>query len=423
MKKSIIVYEAFARAYPGKTGKKFHSLEKDLERLKTLGVNAVWLMPIHPTGSVGRKGALGSPYAIKDYYEIDPILGTKEDFKNLVQRAHELNMRIIMDMVLNHTALDSVLFQEHPEWFLRDERGNFLRKVPEWSDVIDLDYTKPELREYMIRMMEYWVREFDVDGFRCDVAGLVPLDFWVQARKRLNAIKELIWISETHDPYMYKAFDVTYDYDGYYKFRDYLAGRCTLKDYVDFLKFQDRIYPVGYVKMRFLENHDQVRIAKLLPEEKLRHWVVFLFTVKGIPLIHNGQEYGLKEEVDLFNHYELPIADLQAENQIYSLHKKMGFYRSKMDLFKEGEMIFLSNSTPNSVITYLWRFGNKFALCVLNPELHEGEVEVDFAGIFENVSIHAKDIVSDDLVRLSVKNSKTRLVAGREPMVLSFVLY
>ncbi|PLV57180.1 alpha-amylase family glycosyl hydrolase [Thermotoga sp. SG1] len=419
--KNLIIYEAFARAYPGEKGKKFLSLEKDLERLKGMGINTVWLMPIHPTGVKERKGTLGSPYAIRDYYEIDPLIGTKEDFKNFVKRAHELNMYVLMDMVLNHAAVDNVLVKKHPEWFLRDESGNFARKVPDWSDIVDFDYSNGELREYMISMMKYWVEEFDVDGFRCDVAGLVPLDFWIQARKSLDPVKRLIWISETHDPYMYQAFDITYDYDGYYRFRDFIEGKNSLREYIDFLRMQDHIYPRGYIKMRFLENHDQPRVAKFISQESLMHWIAFLFTVKGVPLVHNGQEYGLKEDLDIFNEYTLPIPG--EENKIFSLHRKLAHYRLKTNVFSDGEMIFIRNDQPERVISYLWRYKNRFILCVLNPLLENTSVTLDFSGIWESVCIHSKNVFNDDIVRVSVKNSRARIEVGREPLILSFVLY
>ncbi|PLV60311.1 alpha-amylase family glycosyl hydrolase [Thermotoga sp. KOL6] len=419
--KKLVIYEAFARAYPGDKGKKFDSLAKDLERIKGMGINTVWLMPIHPPGVEGRKGTLGSPYAIRDYYEIDPYIGTKEDFKRFIERAHELNMFVLMDMVLNHAAVDNVLIKKHPEWFLRDEKGNFARKVPDWSDVVDFDYSNGELREYMIGMMEYWVKEFDVDGFRCDVAGLVPLDFWLQARSKLDRIKKLIWISETHDPHMYQAFDITYDYDGYYRFRDFIEGKGSLREYIDFLRMQDHIYPRGYLKMRFLENHDQPRIAKLLSREALLHWIAFLFTMKGVPLIHNGQEYGLEEDLDIFNEYTLPIPS--EENDIFLLHKQFANYRLRTSVFSQGEMIFLKNDQPEKVISYLWKHENKFLLCVLNPSLENLCVTLDFSGIWSDVCIHSKNIFNNDLFRVSVRNSHAKLEIRKEPLVLSFVLY
>jgi alpha-amylase len=419
--KRLIIYEAFARAYPGEKGKKFDSLMKDLERLKGMGINTVWLMPIHPTGVVERKGTLGSPYAIRDYYEIDPLIGTKDGFKRFVKRAHELNMYVLMDMVLNHAAADNVLVKEHPEWFLRDENGNPTRKVPDWTDIVDFDYSNGELRKYMINMMKYWVEEFDIDGFRCDVAGLVPLDFWLQVRKELDPLKRLIWLSETHDPYMYQAFDITYDYDGYYRFRDFIEGRGSLREYVDFLRMQDHIYPRGYIKMRFLENHDQPRIAKFIEEDSLIQWIAFLFTFKGVPLVHNGQEYGLKEDVDIFNEYTLPFP--MEENRISILHRKLAHYRYGTGVFTEGEMLFVKNDQPEKVISYLWRYENRYILCVLNPLLENTKVTLDFSGIWESACIHSKNVFNDEIVRVPVKNSRAIVEIGKEPLILSFVLY
>ena len=201
--KNLVIYEIFARAYTKDDGKAFAEIKKDLERLKELGVNAVWFMPIHPTGEKNRKGTLGSPYSIRDYYAIDPALGTAGDFRDLVKRAHELNMLVIMDMVLNHTSTDSVLAREHPDFFIQKD-GHPYRKVDAWTDIYDLNYDNGQLVDYIIAMMKYWVSEFDIDGFRCDVAGLVPINFWVKARSDLNGIKRITWPGNASSVIMFR---------------------------------------------------------------------------------------------------------------------------------------------------------------------------------------------------------------------------
>jgi glycosidase len=182
--KDAIIYEVYLRSF-SKEGN-FAGLEKKLPELKSLGVTVLWLMPIHPVGRTNRKGTLGSPYAVQDYYGINPEFGTLQDFKRLLNAVHRNGMKLIIDLVANHTSWDSKLINEHPDWFTRNERGNIVPPNADWTDVADLDYSKPDLRHYMIQMMLYWVRDVGIDGFRCDVAELVPTDFWDEARARLN---------------------------------------------------------------------------------------------------------------------------------------------------------------------------------------------------------------------------------------------
>ena len=178
--RNAVVYEVFPRNHH--VGGTFADIYRDLERIRSLHTDILWLMPIHPVGTVGRKGTMGSPYAIKDYRAINPELGDARTFRMLIDNAHSLGMKVMIDVVYNHTSRDSVLLREHPEWFLQDSKGNFLTKVPEWSDVYDLDYFQPDLWNYQIETLERWV-DFGVDGFRCDVAPLVPLGFWSAARE------------------------------------------------------------------------------------------------------------------------------------------------------------------------------------------------------------------------------------------------
>ena len=418
--KDLMIYEVFARAYSEDKGKRFVAIKEDLPRIKSLGINVLWLMPIHPTGEKDRKGTLGSPYAIKDYYSIDPSIGSEEDFKDLVKMAHEMKIKVIMDMVLNHCATDSPLVKKHPEWFIRDEDGKPSRKVDDWSDVYDFDYSNPEVMEYMLKMMKYWVKEFDIDGFRCDVAGLVPLVFWLRSRRELSELKpNIIWISETHDAHMYEAFDITYDYDGYYKFKDFLLGKGTLREYLQFVEFQDRLYPSNYIKMRFLENHDQERIAKLVEDEALlRNLVVWLFTLKGVPLVYNGQEYGLKEKPDIFNTYIIPWSE--GKKEIFDFYMRVAHFRSSSYVVRHGNFKLLVNDCPNHVISYCAFIDRRFILFVLNLSGGEKEVHVDLSEFTQNVWFHAYNPLSEETVRLRIDgNGKAKVILSKEPLIAS----
>ncbi len=380
----LVVYEVFARAYGG-----FKNVENDLERIKSLGVNTIWFMPVHPSGELNRKGRLGSPYAIRDYRSLDENLGSDEDFKRLISKIHQLGMKALMDVVFNHMAADSVLLKAHPDWFLRDENGP-TRKVPDWTDVVDFDFSNYDLVRYLIDTLKFWVQEYDVDGFRCDVAGLVPITFWNRARAELRELKELLWISESKEPEMYQAFDLTYDYDSYDILRSHFEGKASLIDYVNHFEYQKRVFD-GNVKLRFLENHDQERIAHYVLKDKLRAWTVFLFVQKGAILIYNGQEFALEEKPDIFNEYQLDFSKGNEEFQKFFAF--MLSLRARMPVMRYGEMYTLKNSSPNDTVCVLRRMDEYFLLYIGNLEGTPHAVSVEFPDEFKDTYIHAFDHV------------------------------
>ena len=205
------IYEIYPRDFSAAGD--FNAVTARLDELHGLGVNILWMMPIHPIGEKFRKGEYGSPYSIKDYYAVDPNYGTLEDFKKLVAGAHQRGMKVIMDLVANHTAWDSVMMA-HPDFYKQDAHGHIIPPEPEWTDVAGLNYTNPALREYMIAMMKYWIRPSDIDGFRCDVACDGATDFWEQARAELKKIKpDIMLLAEASKPeLLVKAFDIDYDW-------------------------------------------------------------------------------------------------------------------------------------------------------------------------------------------------------------------
>lgn len=311
-----ILYCIFVRNY-GKEGT-FKEVENDLERIQALGVDIIWLMPIHPIGKTNRKGTLGSPYAIADYRAVNPEFGTMNDFIRLTEAIHAHGMKCIIDVVYNHTSPDSVLVKEHPEWFYRKADGSFGNKVGEWSDVIDLDYTKKELWDYQIETLKMWAAF--IDGFRCDVAPAIPLEFWLQARKEVEKVRPgCIWLAESVTPdfimncrrlgctaltdsELYQAFDICYDYDIYDDWLAYLKGENTLENYLQAMQKQEYTYPENYVKLRFLENHDRPRAAALIPDRRrLWNWTAFLYFAKGMTQLYNGQEVMLSHHPTLFD--------------------------------------------------------------------------------------------------------------------------
>ena len=289
-----LIYSVFVRNHtPEGT---FRALEGDLDRLRALGTDIVWLMPIHPIGEEGRKGTLGSPYAIRDYRGINPEYGTMEDFRHLVDAVHDRGMKCIIDVVYNHTSPDSVLAHTHPEWFFHDEQGRPSRHVADWWDVVDLDYGNRELWRYQIDTLKMAARQ-EVETVR---PGCIWLAESVHGLHVLGLRKMGAYCAT--DTELYRAFDMTYDYDIWPWFEGCLTGRDTLQQYIDMLNYQELTYPSGFIKMRCGENHDTPRLAQRVPEERrLRHWLAFLYFCRGSMLLYGGTEFAPQHQVGLFD--------------------------------------------------------------------------------------------------------------------------
>lgn len=366
-----VMYSVFVRNYSQEGT--FEGVRKDLQRIKDLGVDIIWLMPVHPLGEKARKGVLGSPYAIKNYREINPEFGTMDDFKALVSDIHSLGMKCIIDVVYNHTSPDSWLSVHHPEWFYHKEDGSFGNRVGDWTDIIDLDYSNKALWDYQIDTLKMWAEI--VDGFRCDVASLVPLEFWERAREEVSKVREnCIWLSESiehgfiryirsqgmtalSDSEIYRAFDIAYDYDTAGDFVDSLLQKISLADYAKVLNLQETIYPDNYVKLRFLENHDRPRAHQLIADERaLRVWTAFMYFQKGMPLVYNGQEVGEKHLPSLF---DKDTIDWSVKADLTPLMKKLSdirrdeiFANSDYSVSAVGEDVLVAvHKTLNNKIT------------------------------------------------------------------------
>ena len=311
-----ILYSVFVRNYSEEGT--FEAVRKDLDRIKALGTDIIWLMPIHPLGEKARKGSMGSPYAIRDYRAVNPEFGTMEDFKRLVTDIHEHGMKCIIDVVYNHTSPDSWLSEHHPEWFYHKPDGSFGNRMGEWTDIIDLDYANPGLWDYQIETLKMWAEI--VDGFRCDVAPLVPLEFWLKARAEVETVRPgCFWLAESIGPSfitlnrargmiahsdgeVYQAFDCCYDYDIWDVYCDYLTCKAPLSEYASAITRQEGMYPDNYLKLRCLENHDRARAAMVCGDEQmLRNWTAFNYFQKGLTMLYAGQEVLAKHTPSLFD--------------------------------------------------------------------------------------------------------------------------
>ncbi len=312
----LILYSVYVRSHTPEGS--FRAVIPDLPRIRSLGVDAIWLMPIHPIGRKNRKGSLGSPYANRDYRSVNPEYGTLEDFEALVDAIHAQGMKCLIDVVYNHTSPDALLWEQHPDYFYRRPDGSPGNHVGDWTDIIDLDYGVPALWDYQIETLKYWAGR--VDGFRCDVASFVPVEFWSRAREEVSRIKpDFIWLAESvhrsfgaacrrqgmycaRDVDLYAAFDLEYEYDVREALDRYLRGEDSLGHWLDLLCFQDTVYPSNYNKLRFLENHDQPRIASLVTgASDLVNLTALLYFLKGATLLYAGQEAGCTHLPSLFD--------------------------------------------------------------------------------------------------------------------------
>ncbi len=362
--RGMVMYSIYVRNYSGEGT--FKAVQRDLDRIRGLGVDIIWLLPIHPIGQKARKGLLGSPYAIENYRKINPELGTLADFKELVDAIHLRGMKCIIDVVYNHTSPDSWLSRRHPEWFYKKADGSFGNRIGEWSDIIDLDYNQRGLWDYQIGTLKMWAGI--VDGFRCDVAPLIPLEFWLRARREVEKIRPgCLWLAESVEPpfildnrargmvslsdsEVFEAFDVCYDYDIFSDFRGFLAGKNTLSQYADKVNMQEYIYPDNYVKLRYLENHDQARAKAILAGERaLLNMTAFIYFQKGMTLLYAGQETCNERRPDLFDRDPVSwdtgrgLSGLMA--RLSALKKDPIFADSRYHVQAVGEELLLASHT------------------------------------------------------------------------------
>ncbi|WP_203290688.1 alpha-amylase family glycosyl hydrolase [Maricaulis parjimensis] len=295
--------------------------QDQLPRLAEMGVDILWLMPIQPIGEVNRKGTLGSPYSISDYTDVNPELGTLDDIRAFVDAAHDLGMEVILDWVANHSAWDNPLVEDHPDWYSRNWAGE-MQPPPgtDWSDVVDFNYDNPDLRDYMAGAMEFWVREVGFDGFRCDVAGFVPLDFWERVRTDLEAIKPVFMLAEWEQRDLHRhAFDATYAWSWNNMMHDVAlndAGAGAVRGY--YLYEDANAWPRDAYRLRYVANHDQNSWEATQFDrfgDALEAVIALSFTGTGIPMIYNGQEAGNMDQLEFFERdpiiwREHPIGDL-----------------------------------------------------------------------------------------------------------------
>lgn len=332
---NAVIYEVNIRQYT-KEGT-FAAFEQHLPRLKELGVDVLWIMPMYPISQKNRKGELGSYYAIADYKAVNPEFGYNADFKQLVNKAHELGFKVIIDWVANHTGCDNVWLSDHPEYFVKDSLNNFV-SPHDWTDTYKLDYTNKEMRAAMVDAMKYWVQEFNIDGFRCDVAGEVPTDFWNDARKELESIKPLFMLAEAEKPdLMNHAFNMDYSWELMHLMNSVAKGEKNANDVYRYIQQLDTLACTNAYKMNFITNHDENSWNGTEYERYKKGantFAVLTYTLNGMPLIYSGQEVGLKKRLEFFK--KDPIPSWEA-NDVTTFYKQLNNLKHTHPALSTGE--------------------------------------------------------------------------------------
>jgi glycosidase len=385
-----VIYEIFPRDFS--PGGNLNGVTAKLEELKDLGVTILWVMPIHPIGEKGRKGDFGSPYSIKDYYAVDPNYGTLDDFKSLVADAHKHGLKVIMDLVANHTAWDNVMMT-NKGFYKQDAKGNIISPEPSWADVAGLNYANPQLREYIITMMKYWIKTCDIDGFRCDVAWGVPTDFWEQARVALEQSKpDIMMLAEaSQSDLLTNAFDVDYSWPLLHALNDVLERGAPATKLQATWEENLRLFPTNSLHLAISDDHDEARAVARFGVPGALAASVLMFSLDGVPLLYNGMEVGdATESGDPALFDKLPIVWNPRERPpLRKIYHSLIQLRKQYPAFRNHHVIWLQNSDAANLVTLMRLDGNDEFVVVINFSNRPitGKVEVMNSDGFKPVQI------------------------------------
>lgn len=364
-----VIYEIYPRAF-SKDGN-FNGITVRLDELKEKGINILWLMPIHPIGQEKKKGSIGSPYAVRDYYGINADYGTKEDLRRLVQEAHRRNMKVIIDVVVNHTSWDNVLMKSNPDFYTRDASGKVIPPVPDWADVADLNYENPLLRKYIMDNLKSWIRDYDLDGFRCDVAGFVPTSFWEEARVELDKTKkDIVMLAEWNSPdLLVKAFDVDYSWSLLSALNEVGMNGKPASVLRTAWEEERAKYPKGSLHLRFSDNHDERRAIARFGEKGAMAASVLMFTLDGVPMLYNGMEAGDTTESGapaLFERLPVYWGFAERRPEFPRLYKGLVELRKNHPALRTLNTEWMRNSDDTRVISFVRRDEREEVLVVIN---------------------------------------------------------
>jgi glycosidase len=395
--KNAVLYECNVRQFSPEGN--FAGVRNALPRLHELGVDVLWLMPIHPIGKLRRKGGLGSPYSVQDYYGINPDYGNLADLQALISDAHQLGIRVIMDWVPNHTAWDAVWMQEHPEYYTKIN-GAFTTALNEhgqptdWDDTADLDYNQPELRKAMIAAMQYWMKTCDIDGFRVDMAGLVPNDFWAEVRPALDSVKPMFMLSEWQDEpgHFNTCFNANYGWKWKDVTRDIANGKQNAQSLDTLLSFLNQYYPEGYYQLYFTQNHDENTWSGT--EQDLYGpaadvFNVLMFTWQGTPMLYNGQEDGLTQRLAFFEKDPIRWKDYSKTRFFQNLCSLKHHNKALQTGKNGGELVKIPTNADDQIYAFTRETGGERVVVILNLSKEHKNVTLrpsdDMVGAYINV--------------------------------------
>ncbi len=376
--KSAVMYEVNVRQYtPEGT---FNAFAEKLPKLKELGVDILWLMPVNPIGEINRKGPLGSYYSVKDYRAINPEFGTMDDFKALVKKTHDLGMHLIIDWVPNHSSWDNALVKSNPEWYAKDSLGKMFSPW-DWTDVVKFDYNQKGLREYMIETMKFWLNETKLDGFRYDVAHQVPVDFWNEVRPALQTVKpDILLLAEAEQRFLHeKSMDLTYGWEMHHIMNQVAQSKATVADMDTYFEKAAKDYNTNDIRIYFTSNHDEnswngtewERMGKATPV-----MTVLTYTIPGMPLIYSGQEAGSTKRLKFFE--KDPI--VWQEHPFFALYQKLDqLKRENQALWNPGfggNYLRLTTGKDKQVLAFKREIGTNSVIVVLNLSAEQVSIQL-----------------------------------------------
>lgn len=403
------MYEVNMRQYtPEGT---FKAFEQHLPRLKDMGVEVLWLMPIHPIGVEKRKGTLGSYYSIQNHKGVNSEFGIEDDFRDLVLKVHSLGMKIIIDWVANHTSWDNVWTETNPEFFVKDEGGNFVSAY-DWDDVLQLDHKCEGEQVAMIDAMHYWIRAFNIDGFRADLAHLTPLSFWKKARLQLSSLKkDLIWLAETEDINYHEAFDISYTWKWMHTTQQFVAGEKTLADCVKVLSDYKNNFEDNDLRLFFTSNHDENSWNGTEYEKYgifAKAWAVFSLLYASVPLIYSGQELPNYNRLKFF---EKDTIEWTTDLKLQNFYKSLLALRKRNLVFKNLKPVDISIDElliAKNIFSMLIKSEENVVLCVINFNKVDAVENI----IFNGIPGYYKDIFSGEEMVLNNSFSFEREAGG-----------
>ncbi|WP_396196579.1 alpha-amylase family glycosyl hydrolase [Flavobacterium sp.] len=430
VEENSVIYEVNIRQYsPEGT---FNAFTKDIPQLKELGVKIIWVMPIFPISQTKRKATggddskfasempaaeqhkyLGSYYAVSDFTKVNPEFGTIEDFRNLVKTAHENGIYVILDWVPNHTGWDHVWIKNHPEYYTKNTKGEIIDPInPEtgkswgWTDVADLNYDNQNLRKAMTADMMYWIKDEAIDGFRCDVAGNVPLDFWQQAIPQLRKQKNIFMLAEAWEPALLKnnLFDMAYAWDGHHTLNKIAQGKEPVKQFDAYIEKINKDYEANDILMNFVDNHDENSwngtIKSRLGEAE-EAMTALTYLMPGMPLVYSGNEYGLAHSLKFFEKDSIP----KTKGKQWELRAKLGKIKNEIDALHGGKNKATYKRIPatnENVLVFERMKNGKKVIYLANLSAKPVSVSLPLTGQF-------KDIMNEKMMDLKASQALSML--------------